>query len=161
MKRAIIQTFVIWVTLASGTSAQGMPSLPPPPGQDPFVGTWRANRDKSRPKLDDTDASYLRTILREGDEIVFFSRINLSERHKVVERHYRYRCDGKPHPVPQGSVSCIYRAANLIESEASSPDGKYYLTSEVSADGQEVRILSYRNKTRTKLKSAWVMDRVH
>jgi hypothetical protein len=161
MKRAMIQTFVVLVTLASGTFAQGVPPLPPPPEQDPFVGTWRANRDKSRPKLDDTDASYVRTIGREGDEIVLFSRITLFERHKVVEHHYRYRCDGKPYRLPHGSLSCLYKGANLIESEASSPDGKYYLTSEVSADGQEVRILTYKNKTRTKLKSVWVMDRVH
>jgi hypothetical protein len=125
------------------------------------VGTWRASRDKSQPKLNDTDASYVRTIAREGDEIVFSSRITLVEKHNnVVEHHYRYRCDGKPHRLPHGSLSCIYKAANLIESEASSPDGKYYLTSEVSANGQEVRILTYKNKTRTKLKSVWVLDRV-
>lgn len=161
MKHPIIQTFVVLVTLAGGTSAQGVPPLPPPE-QDPFVGTWRANRDKPRPKLDDTDASYVRTIGREGDEIVFSSRITLFERHqKVVEHHYRYRCDGKPHRTPQGSLSCIYKAANLIESEASSPDGKGYLTSEVSANGQEVRTLTYKDKKRTKLKSVWVMDRVN
>jgi hypothetical protein len=161
MKRAIIQTFVVLVTLANGALAQGMPPLPPPE-QDPFVGTWRANRDKSRPKLDDTDASYVRTISREGDEIVFSSRITLFERHrKVVEHHYRYRCDGQPHRLPQGSLSCIYKAPNLIEKEASSPDGKVYLTEEVSANGQEVRILAYENKTKTKLMSVWVMDRVN
>jgi hypothetical protein len=134
----------------------------PPPEQDPFVGTWRANRDKSRPKLNDTDASYVRTIAREGDEIVFSSRITLIEKHKkVVEHHYRIRCDGMPHPVPDGSLSYNYKAANLIESETSSPNGKYYLTLEVSLNGQEMRILSYKNKTRTKLKSVWVLDRVN
>ncbi len=66
----------------------------PTPDKDPFVGTWKASRDKSRPKLNDKDASYVRTIAREGDELVFSSQMD-SRIHsgKLNENHYRIRCD--------------------------------------------------------------------
>jgi hypothetical protein len=90
---------------------------------------------------------------------VFSSRITL--RHRVDEHHYRYRCDGTPYVVPQGAQSCSYRSANLIVSEIRHGTGKDYMTLEVSANGQEMRIVTYKDETRTKVDSLWVMDRVN
>ena len=139
-------------------SAQQAASLAPPPDKDPFVGTWQANRDKSRPKLGKKDASYTRTITRDGDDLVFSSRIGTSD---PSENNYRIRCDGLFHHVPFGSLSCRFNAPNVIEGETKSLDTQNdYWSREVSADGQEMKISSYKNSGRTKLKSVRVLDRV-
>jgi hypothetical protein len=148
--------------LTGGASGQGVRSLPTP-DKDPFVGTWKANRYKSRPKLNDEDASYVRTIAREGDELVFSSQMD-SRIHsgKLNENHYRIRCDGSPHPVPFGSISCDYKKASLIEGETLSlTNEKSFWAREVSTDGQEQTILEYKDKARTKLRRTWVLDRVN
>jgi len=109
----------------------------------------------------------VRTIARDGDEVVFSSRIDRRSVRggKVSENHYRIRCDGLPHHVQCGiafcTTSCTYKAENTVEGETASPDGKKsYWTREVSADGQEMRILAYADKAKTKLKSTQVLDRV-
>src|SRR5258707_247085 len=111
--------------LTSVTLAQTVTSLPAA-DTDPFVGSWRTNANKSSPKPA-KDASYVRTIARDGDELVFSSRIgSRSVGGEVRENHYRIRCDGLPHRVPCGQVSCItsciYKAENVVEGETESPD---------------------------------------
>jgi hypothetical protein len=128
------------------------------PDKDPFVGTWRANRDKSRPKLGKRDASYTRTIARDGEDIVFFSHTGTSGSN---ENSYRIRCDGLFHPVPFGSLSCRYDTPNLVEGETRALDERTdYWTREVSVDGQEMKISAYKDAGRTKIKSIHVLDRV-
>ena len=138
--------------------AQEAAPLPPPPDKDPFVGTWQSNIDKSRPRLSKRDASYTRTITRDGDDRVFSSRIGISH---PSENHYRIRCDGLFHGVPFGSLSCKFSAANVIEGVTKQLDTQtLYWSEEVSADGREVKITSYKNSGRTKVTSIWVLDRV-
>jgi len=155
MKKTLL-TALRSILLMTAASAQEPASVPPPPDKDPFVGTWQANRDKSRPKLGKRDASYRRTIARDGEDLVFSSPIGTS---KASENTYRIRCDGGFHRVPFGSLSCKYQAPNLIEGETIR-DSHDYWTREVSADGQEMKISAYKNSRRTKVKSIWILDRV-
>ena len=161
MKAPNASIILLFVALSGGSSGQGVRPLPAP-DKDPFVGTWKANRDKSRPKLNDEDASYVRTISREGDELVFSSRTHRPKSSKLNEQHYRIYCDGSPHPVPFGSLSCEYKGASLIEGETLEPTNeRSFWAREVSADGQELKILEYKDKARTKLRRTWVLDRVN
>jgi len=146
------------IMLAPGASGQALPLIPAP-DKDPFVGKWQSNPDKSQPKLNARDASYVRTLTREGDNRVFSSRI---DNPKGIQNHYSIRCDGQFHPVPFGSVLCEYKAPNLVEGETKSLDGKHsYWAEEASADGHEMTMSGYKNKGRTKLQSVWVLDRVN
>jgi hypothetical protein len=164
MRTVAVESLLLLV-LTSGSLAQVVTNLPAP-DKDPFVGTWQANANKSRPKLDIADASYVRRIARDRDEVVFSSRIdNRSVGRKVSENHYRIRCDGLPHRVQCGELSCTtsctYKAENVVEGETESPDGnRSSWTQEVSADRKEMRILYYKDKAKTKLKTTWVLDRV-
>src|SRR6266849_132140 len=155
MKKKLLTTLAS-ILLMTAVSAQGPASLPPAPDKDPFVGTWQANREKSRPKLGKREASYTRTIARDGEDLVFSSRIGTS---RAGQNNYKIRCDGRFHRVPFGSLSCKYNAPNLIEGETIS-DSHDYWTREVSADGQEMKISAYKNSRRTKLESIWILDRV-
>ena len=156
---------IFWSIVAVGSLAQTGPSVPPPE-EDPFVGTWHANRDKSRPKLNKRDSSYLRTIFRDKDERVWSSRTaDPRDNRKFIENRYRIRCDGTPQLVRCGELSCTttctYKGANLVEGETESADGRHdYWTEEVSLDGTEMRTRGYTDRARQKLKSTWVLDRV-
>ncbi len=83
---------------------------------------------------------------------------------EFFENHYRIRCDGLSHSVQCGVASCTkscsYKAANRVEGEGETPNGKTYWAEEVSSDGQEVRVYGYTDEARTKLKSTLVLDRV-
>jgi len=161
MQSLIIQIMLV-MTVICRLSAQ---DLAPLPEKDPFVGTWRTNPDKCRPKLERKDASYVRTYARDGDDILFSSQ-NLTP--KIKENHYRYRCDGLPHPITYGNmISCRYRSGKyrsgvLVEGELVDVNIKQtsYWTQEVSTDGRELIVLGYTDETRTKLTSVEVMDRV-
>jgi hypothetical protein len=156
MKRPLTAlAFILFMTAAS---AQEAAPHSPAPDKDPFVATWQANRDKSRPKLGKKDASYTRTIARDGEDVVFSSRIGTS---KPSENNYRIRCDGLFHPVQFGSLSCKYDAPNLMEGETMGLDERTsYWTREVSTDGQEMKISAYEDPGRTKVKSILILDRV-
>jgi hypothetical protein len=145
----------------TSVTAQTLTSLPTP-DNDPFVGSWLVNANKSKPKPE--DASYARTIARDGDELVFTSLSPLLGG-AVHQNQYKILCDGQPRRVPcgQGSciTSCIYKAENLVEGETKSTDGKSYWTREVSADHQEMTISGYKDKAKTKLKTTQVLDRTN
>jgi len=137
----------------------------PEPDKDPFVGTWKANAEKSRPNLDEAEASYVVTISRNGDDRVISSRTKRPFSGGFSENHYSIRCDGIAHRVQCGvascTTSCAYKAATRVEGDTVSPDRETsYWTQEVSSDGQEMRIYSYRNAARTKVKRVEVRDRV-
>ena len=57
-----------FLVLARVALAQDSKTLPPPADRDPFVGVWQANGDKSRPKLNKVERSYVRTIGRIGED---------------------------------------------------------------------------------------------
>jgi hypothetical protein len=171
--RSAIVCFIVLNSLPNPSLAQALPSLPEP-DKDPFVGSWKANADNSRPKLNKAEASYVATISRDGDDLVHSYRINKEAPAPLIKRktysgfyegHYRIRCDGLPHSMQCGeapcSKSCTYKTANRIEGETSGPDGKTsYWTREVSTDAQEMILSEYKDKTRTKLKRVVVRDRV-
>ncbi|MBI3896570.1 MAG: hypothetical protein HY313_11630 [Acidobacteria bacterium] len=132
----------------------------PPADKDPFVGTWKTNRDLSRPKLSKREASYIRTMLREGDELLFSSSM---ENFKTSEHHFRMRCDGQWYnvPTPDQSMLCLYASSNVVVGASIDPNHKVsYWTREVSADGQQMRITAYKDKARTKIESISVLDRI-
>ena len=134
------------------------PRAIPPPDKDPFVGTWKANQDKSQPRLSNKEASYTRTISRDGADLVFSSRMGSSKR---SQNNYKIRCDGQLHRVPFGHLSCSYRASNIVEGETRSDDQEiHYWTREVSTDGKEMRILSYQDSGHLVLISVEILDRV-
>jgi len=163
MRGSIAQFILLAFVLTSRSLTQAVPSLPEP-DRDPFVGTWKASADKSRPKLHKSEALYVRTISRDGDDVLFSSRTKRPLSGGYSEKHYRIRCDGSPHPVQCGVVSCTksctYKAANRVEGEEATPNGKTYWTEEVSSDGQEMRIYEYKDEARNKLERVEVLDRV-
>ena|ERR1035441_5534537 len=171
--RALTILCILLVALAPQLFTQDL-SHPPEPNKDPFVGTWKANSDKSRPKLNKIEASYVCTMSRDGDDVVISSRIKKPVPAPLIkkgtysefsENHYSIRCDGLFHRVQCGMASCVtsctYLAVNRIEGETQGSDGKSsYWTREVSSDGQEMRIYGYLDKDRKELKGMEVRDRV-
>jgi len=125
----------------------------PPPDQDPFVGKWKANARKSRPKLDRKEAS------RDGEDLVFASSGGVS---RAAIRQFRIRCDGLFHPLPAGPIlSCMYVGANRVEGETKTPvNTDLFWSREVSPDGLELTISEYKDRARTKLRSVTVLDRI-
>ena len=176
--RIAIVTFLMLIALRTPSFTQALPLLPEP-DKDPFVGTWKANAEKSRPRLDKDEASYVRTISRDGDDVVSSSRQKKPGSPPLIkgrtysefhEWQYRIRCDGLSHPVQCGPISCskscTYTAPNRIEglsetlNEKTHTNFKDYWTEEVSSDGQEMRDYAYKDEARKKLKSVLVLDRV-
>jgi hypothetical protein len=152
------RTTLVLALLAIAGFAQMPVSLPPSPDKDPFVGLWRANCDKSQPRLGKKDASYERTITREGEDLIFFSK---QEPSKPKENYYRIRYDGGFHQVPFGSLSCKYDSPSLVEGETRALDNQTsYWTREVSSDGLEMKIVDYKDPGRTKIESIRILDRV-
>jgi hypothetical protein len=139
--------------------ACGQQASTPPPDQDRFVGRWRANAVKSRPHLNKTEASYERTILRDGGDLIFDS---LGGASKAPVRQFRIRCDGLFHPLPSGPVlSCRYVTSTRVEGKTKDPtEARSFWTREVSPDGQQLTISSYKDKSRKRLRSVMVLDRV-
>jgi hypothetical protein len=121
-------------------AAFGQVATPPLPENDPLVGTWQDKRGKK--------PSYIRTIARDGEELVFSSQGNGL---KPSEHNFRVRCDGLFHPVPFGSESCKYVAPNVVEGESKSSKDKTasYWKREVSADGQKMLIYGYTDSRKT------------
>jgi hypothetical protein len=109
--------------------------------------------------LSKKEASYERSISREGDDLVFASSGGVS---KAATRQFRIRCDGLFHPVPTGPVlSCVYAMPNRVDGETKDPNqSKLFWSREVSSDGQEMTISEYKDKARSKLRSIMVLDRV-
>ena len=139
-------------------------TLPPPPDKDPFVGTWKANTNKSQPKLNDVAASYVRTIAREGDDLLFSSRFRKTHSNSYSANHYRLRCDGLPHRVhcfeSSCTTSCTYVTVNRVEGKTVSQHKTSYWAREVSSDGQELTIYGYKDKSRKEIEELEVADRV-
>ena len=152
---------LLWIVVivTTGIPLHGEQATIPPANQDPFVGQWKANAGKSQPKLRRREATYERSIKRDGDDLVFASSGGVS---KAAIRQFRIRCDGLFHALPTGPVlSCRYVAPNRVEGETKDPTQEHLFWSrEVSSDGQEMTISEYKDKARTKLRSIMVLDRI-
>ena len=123
--------------LLAATAVGQIPTVSPPEN-DAFVGTWQEKRGKK--------SGYVRTVTRDGDELVFSSQGNPS---KPKEHNYRIRCDGLFHPVPFGTMSCSYVSPNVVIGESrNSARPTVYWRREVSADGQKMTIRSYEKADR-------------
>ena len=149
------------LVLAKLVQAQAPNPLPPPADRDPFVGMWKADGDKSRPKLSKAELTYVRTIGR-SDDYLLFSSTGGASKAKPEDRKYRLRCDGGFYPQPAGStLSCTWVASNRVVGVSKSPDGKkQYWSREVSADGESMTITGFKDQTRTKVESVQVLERV-
>jgi hypothetical protein len=162
--RGLVFEFVLLTIALTGRCMTQAISSPPEPDKDPFVGTWQANANKSRPKLDKVNASYVRTFSRDGDDLVFSSRIKRADSAGFSENHYRIRCDELRHPVQCGegtcTTSCKYVSPNRVEGDTEALGKTLYWAREVSADGQELTIYGYSDKARKKIESVQVNDRV-
>jgi hypothetical protein len=166
MTGLIIELSLLLIALTSQSLAQALPSLPEP-AKDLFVGTWKANADKSRPVHNDYDVQHksyvvdVVTYSRDGDNLV------ASYRKRSHEYHDRMRCDGKLHQTELSEascwISCKYLAPNHIEGSYFFSDGTNninYWTRELSSDGQEMTLWDYKDKARKKLKGFVVRERV-
>jgi len=144
---ALVQCILVVALWASAVVAQG---AIPPPEHDPFVGEWKANSEKSRPKLNKKEATYERIIQRDSDDLIFASSGGTS---KERIRSFALRCNGNFYPLPSGPMlACRYVAANRVEGETVDPNGEHhYWTREVSADGTELTL--WGSKTRTERNS--------
>jgi hypothetical protein len=154
-----------WIRLAAGivtgllaAVTLGQAPTIPAPDKDPFVGTWKENRDLSNPRPSERAGTYTRVIAREGDEIVLSSTLGPPERRS---QQYRMRCDGSLHPAAYGLLSCSYTAPNTIDGETKLPNGKTkFWRREVSADGQRMTLLTYKESNRSMLTSTTILERV-
>lgn len=157
--KLIFRTLAGVILLSGFEACAQAPTGTPPADQDPFVGHWRANAKKSRPKLSQKAGSYLRTIERSGDDVIFASSGGAAG---PETREFRVRCDRDFHLLPAGpSLACWYVAPNRVEGETKYPKGEHdYWAREVSTDGQQLTISEYGNKTRSKIRSVEVLDRV-
>jgi hypothetical protein len=147
----------LFIAFSLGISAQA--PQPPPPDQDPFVGMWKAAPVDPKKPLSAKDASYTRTITRQGEEVFWTS----SGGNIDGIRHYSYRCDGKLYFTPANSKkSCVYTAPNRVEEMSCAPDGSQasYVVSEISAHGNEMRITSYKDKNHRKVVRVDLLIRV-
>jgi hypothetical protein len=153
------QLRLVLMAAATAMCALGQQTTIPPADHDPFVGEWKANANKSRPKLSKTEAGYLRTVTRDGDDPVFASSGSAL---KDATRESRIRCDGQVHSHPSGSdISCFYTAADRVEGETRDPRQTHtFWTREVSPDGREMTITEFKDKAHTKPRTLWVLDRI-
>jgi len=167
----------LWLaTIAlSGTLLRGQKPSIPPADNDPFVGQWKANVIKSKPRLGKHDGSYETIIKREGDYVVYSSSQWFEEyagfSSKVLKWQYKLLCDGRSRSSPirptrptNVYTSCAYVAPNRVEGETEGWNlnlGTTFWTREVSPDGQETIIFNYEDKKRTRLRSVQVLDRVN
>lgn len=150
---------LLFVSISAVVLAKDSKSSPPPPDRDPFVGIWRANGDKSQPKLNKVEGSYTRTVRRIGEDIVFSSAGGAAG---AKIREHRFRCDGKFYPLPTGPVmSCRWLNSSSVEGETHLPDGrKDYWVTEVTPDGRMMTITAFKDKARTKIASIMILDRI-
>src|SRR5579862_8339473 len=136
MTALIIELSLLLIALTSQSLAQALPSLPEP-AKDLFVGTWKANADKSRPE--NKGYALVVTYSRDGDTLVESSRRRFLD--GLHEYNDRMRCDGKLHQAEYSGascwVSCKYLATNHIEGTRSESynNEMTYWTREVSSDG--------------------------
>jgi hypothetical protein len=132
--------------------------------QDPFIGTWTLNVEKSQ--FDDNHRPRAGTIVLEIDQEGYYTQNaeGVNEKGaKVAERPQRYIADGQDHPIP-GLPGLSYRAtrvnANTLTGEARREDGSVVggATKVVSADGKSMTIdnFGYDSQLRQyKMRTVW------
>lgn len=132
--------------------------------QDPFVGTWKLNVEKSefdahhRPKA----ATLVFALDAEGYYVKTAEGIN-EKGEKIAERPERFTPDGKAHPLPNlpGLKYLVTRTdPNAMTGEVTREDGSVVggSTTAVSADGQSMTVdnSGYDSQLRQfKVRTAW------
>lgn len=150
---------LILLARSSNAAPQETSILPPPADKDPFVGRWLANAEKSKPKLSRKEASYERRIDRSGDSVTISSTGGAGG---PKSRGYQILCNGTFQLIRDSTLlSCSWLTPNRVEGETKFQTGKHlYWAREVSADGKQLTIWEYRNKTRGSARSFEVLDRI-
>ena len=132
--------------------------------QDPFIGTWTLNVEKSQ--FDANHRPQAGTIVLEIDQEGYYLQKAEGVNEKgenVTERPQRYIADGQDHPI-QGLPGLSYRAtrvdANTLAGEAKREDGSTVGggTKIVSADGKSMTIdnFGYDSQLRQfKMRTVW------
>lgn len=148
----------VFLIQAGAAPSQDSDPLPPPADRDPFVGVWKADGDRSRPKLNKAERSYVRTMTRVDEGIVLSSTGGVS---KAKTTEYLARCDGTFYRLPTGPyLSCRWIGRTRVEGETHDPNGRIcFWTRELTSDGQTMTITEFRNKARTKQSRLLVLDR--
>jgi|HubBroStandDraft_6_1064221.scaffolds.fasta_scaffold108641_2 hypothetical protein len=132
--------------------------------QDPFIGTWTLNVEKSQ--FDANHRPQAGTIVLEIDPEGFYLQKSegINEKgEKVVERPQRYIADGQGHPIPDMpglSYSATRVDANTLTGEAKREDGSIVggATKIVSADGKSMTMdnFGYDSQLRQfKMRTVW------
>ena len=117
--------------------------------QDPFVGTWKLNLEKS--EFDANHRPAGGTLVFEFDAqggYLMKAEGNKLSGEKVAERPQKFVLDGKPHPVPEfpGLIAVTTRTApNTIEAEARREDGSVVGggTYVVAADWESLTVTNF------------------
>lgn len=135
--------------------------------QDPFVGTWKLNVEKSEfdPNHRPTAGTMTVELDAEGYYLQKAEGLN-AKGERVVERPMRFITDGTPHPVP-GFPGLTYVAArpgaNTMTTEARKEDGTVVGggTTVVAADGASKKVSNFGFDTQLRqFRQTTVWDRV-
>ena len=109
--------------------------------QDPFVGTWKLNVEKSEFDANHRPQAGTMVVERDAEGYYLQKAEGISEKgEKVVERPLRFIPDGKEHPIaglPGLSYVASMPDSNTMTSEARREDGSIVggMTTVISADG--------------------------
>jgi hypothetical protein len=113
-----------------------MPTTP-----DPFVGTWKLNRDRSElsPHHQPKEGTMSLTLSAEGHYLMTAEGVN-AKGERVHERPQRMIPDGRPYPVPDFSglsAICVRPDSRTLRAEVRREDGSIAGQGvyEVSSDG--------------------------
>jgi hypothetical protein len=98
-----------------------------PMASDPFVGTWKLNRDRSEfsPHHHPKEGTMSLTLSAEGHYLMRAEGLN-EKGERVYERPQRMIPDGQPHPVPDFpglTAVCVRPDARTLRAEVRREDG--------------------------------------
>ena len=117
--------------------------------QDPFVGTWKLNVEKSEFDVNHRPKAGTMVVERDAEGYYLQKAEGISEKgEKVAERPLRFIPDGKEHPIPE-LPGLKYVASmpepNTMTSEARREDGSIVggMTTVVSADGASKTVTNF------------------
>jgi hypothetical protein len=109
--------------------------------QDPFVGTWKLNVEKSEFDVNHRPKAGTMVVERDAEGYYLQKAEGISEKgEKVAERPLRFIPDGKEHPIaelPGLSYVASMPDSHTMTSEARREDGSIVggMTTVISADG--------------------------
>lgn len=124
----------VGIALACG-AADDKPMAPPPPEHDPFVGEWKVNPDKSRPRLtakdvqcqvgtDRKDGPCTVAVSRDGNELVSKVMATGMAHWEAANSESAIECDGDRHLLEKAAPATpgpVFRAGDSREAQNESP----------------------------------------